>query len=103
MEAMLDLQLSNKQETMTIEDNMVVVRKSLDAEALIRAIPHYAEIVNSERDRTGRLYYGSVDLLTAQNWAKECGSPIGRKEWLAYSKKKLMSGEFAKFRAPRPI
>ena len=87
---------------MTIEDDKIVVRKTLDAEPLIQAIPEYATMVNSQRNKTGRLYLGSVDLLTAQNWAKECGYPIGTKPWRAYANTKLMSGEFAKFRAPRP-
>jgi len=44
-------------------------------------------------------YLGSVDPITAVNWSKECGHPLFSKEWREYAKQKLMSREFAKFRA----
>ena len=87
---------------MSFEDNKLRIRKTRDVEPLIQAIPAYAKLVNAERSRTGRLYLGSVDTLTAQNWAKECGHAIGTKPWREYANKKLQSGEFSKFRAPKP-
>ena len=85
---------------MTIEGDQLIVRKELNIDPLLSAIPAYADMVNSQSARTGRRYAGSVDLLTAQNWAKECGAAIGTKEFRVYAKKKLNSPEFAKFRAP---
>ena len=41
---------------------------------------------------------GRVPAVVAQQWAKECGSAIGTPEFSAYVKKKLMDGDFAKFR-----
>lgn len=45
----------------------------------------------------GSRYIGSVDPITASNWAKECGYAIGTKGFAAYAKKKLLSGEFSKY------
>lgn len=43
-------------------------------------------------------YLGTVPVLVAQQWAKECGAAIGTKEWAAYAKKKLADGTWAKLR-----
>ena len=51
------------------------------------------------RSKSGKLYLGSIDMVTATNWAKECGCGIGTKEYNIYAKKKLMSGDFNKFKA----
>lgn len=48
-----------------------------------------------------RTYLGSIDPITAAQWAKECKAAIGTKEFAAYAKKKLMSGEWSHFRADR--
>lgn len=49
------------------------------------------------RHRHNRLV-GRIDLVTAEQWAKECGAGVGTKEFAAYCKRKLMDGDFAKFR-----
>lgn len=85
---------------MSFDGDNIVIRKSLDVEPLLDAIGPYSELADSQRHRTGRHYRGSVDLLTAQNWAKECGSPIGTKEFSSYAKKQLAKPEFSKFKAP---
>ena len=41
---------------------------------------------------------GRVPAVVCQQWAKECGSAIGTAEFNEYVKKKLMDGDFAKFR-----
>lgn len=46
----------------------------------------------------GMQYLGSVPILVAQIWAKQCGAPIGSKEHTAYAKQQLYSGEWAKLK-----
>lgn len=53
------------------------------------------------RNDNGRLYLGSIDTLTATNWATECGARIYSKEWRDYALKKIKSPEFSKFRVDR--
>lgn len=74
-------------------------KTTMDVEPIIEGVKHLNNLVNPERDRTGRLYLGSIDPLTAANWARECGHAIGTKPWSAYAKKKLLSGDYAKFQA----
>ena len=39
-------------------------------------------------------YLGTVPILMAQIWAKECGAAVGTKEWAAYAKKKLQDPNY---------
>jgi len=90
-----------RRETVKWEDGKVHFKKSLEADEMVRAISGYGELVNPRRNKAGRLYLGSIDPITAANWARESGTKIGTKEFVAYAKKKLLSGEFAKYQAPK--
>lgn len=46
----------------------------------------------------GMQYLGSVPILVAQIWAKECGAPIGSKEHTAYAKRQIYDGEWSKLK-----
>lgn len=84
-------------------DGSVHVHRTADAEPVMDGVRMMddSQLQSPLRDRNGRLYLGSVDHITAVNWAKECGHPLYSKEWREYAKSKLMSGEFSKFRASR--
>jgi hypothetical protein len=41
---------------------------------------------------------GSIPLVVAEQWSRECGAAIGSKEFALYCKRKLMDGDFAAFR-----
>ena len=43
-------------------------------------------------------FLGTVPVLIAQQWAKECGYSVGTKGWAAYAKTKLADGEWSKLR-----
>jgi hypothetical protein len=47
----------------------------------------------------GVRYVGSVPILVNQIWAKECGAPVGSKEFLKYAHHKLTNGDYSKFKA----
>lgn len=103
LEAHLERSLFKKQERTYHDGQKVVVHKAQVIDPLINAIPAYSDMANAQDHvkRVNRRYLGSVDMITAQNWAKECGSAVGTKEFSAYAKKKLMNNEFAKFKAPK--
>lgn len=80
-------------------DNGFVVKKSFDAEPIISAVKDMAAVARPVRNDKGNLYLGSIDPITAVNWSRECGAAVGTKEFAKYAKKKLMSGEFSRFKA----
>lgn len=99
LEDHLHKRMMKTKETAHHDGRKLSFRKSVEVDPIFFGVKKQNELVNPVRDKTGRLYLGSIDLMTAQNWAKECGAKIGTKEWTAYAKKKLTSGEFSKFQA----
>ncbi len=92
----------NQREGLHVDaDGNVTIQKVLDATPIIEAVKMSSEIEAPFRNDRGYLHLGSIDPLTAANWAKECGCAIATKEFNEYAKKKLMSGEFAHFRVKR--
>jgi len=101
MQQLHDRRLKRREEHHLLSDGTLVVEKKIDAEPVMDMVKASSEIQTPRRDSGGMLHLGSVDPLTAANWAKECGAAIGTKEFAAYAKKKLMSGDFAHFQVKR--
>jgi hypothetical protein len=101
LEQHLDRTLYRRTERVKWEDGKVHFKKTFDAEPLFPAIKAQGELVNPRRGKNGALYLGSVDPITAANWSRECGAGIGTREFAAYAKKKLMNGEFSRFKAEK--
>ena len=76
------------------EDDKLIVRRSQDVQRILD--------FNKERNIDGHnpnsemRLAGSIPFVVAEMWAKECGAKIGSQEFLAYVKKKLLSGDFSK-------
>lgn len=79
------------------DPNKIHVQRSINVEPIFETLKKFRHILKKDGMQSGR-YLGSVDRYTAQNWANECGAAIGTQEYIEYAKKKLMSGEFSKFR-----
>ena len=101
MEMLLDQQHQRKERVSFNSDGMMIIEKSYNAEPIIEAVKMSSEIETPSRNNRGMLHLGSIDPLTARNWSKECGAAIGTKEFAAYAKKKLQSGEFSRFAVKR--
>lgn len=82
-------------EKQTFQDGKLYTLKTQDVSAHLDRVKHLAE---THRNGTDMRLAGSVDMVTAEAWARECGHAIGSHEFAEYLKKKLMNGEFAKFR-----
>lgn len=67
-----------------------------ECDGIIEGVQAAAGVLRKGKAST---YLGSVPLVVAQIWAKECGAPMGTREFAQYGKKKLMSGEYAKLQA----
>jgi len=91
--------LRKKRETMVADErgNVRVVHRS-DSQPVVDAVKAYSEM-GTRRTKAGTRYLGSVDPILATVWARECGAAVGTKEFAAYAKKKLLSGNYTKLRA----
>ena len=98
-ETMLQQRLLKKRSRAFKTDEGTVVKKTLDAEPIIEAVKAQSELQQAQRNQHGMLYLGSVDQYTANNWAKECGHPVGTAGWREYAIKQLKSSNYAQFRA----
>jgi hypothetical protein len=73
-------------------------KKSQDVSGILDAAHAAREGLRKDTGPIGGRYIGTVPVLIAQQWAKECGFPIGTKGWSNYAKSKLADGEWAKLR-----
>lgn len=81
-------------------DGSVVVARSYDVGSVFEGVKALSQ--GAKHTKKTAQYLGSIDTITAENWSKECGAKVGSKEFAAYAKKKLMSGDWAHFRADLP-
>ena len=81
-------------------DGSFTHHRSLDATAITDGVRARADSISkAERIKSTFRYKGSVDTITAGNWAKECGFAIGTKGFIEYANKQLDSGNYNKFKA----
>lgn len=85
-------------ETYDFVDGKLVIKKSQDIQSLIDQNAFERENAPSMFGEMAMRKIGSIPLIVAEQWAKECGAGVGTKEFAAYAKRKLMDGDFAKFR-----
>lgn len=83
-------------ETYHAEDGNLHIVRTQDVEPILKE-NHAMRETPTSLGQTMRLA-GRVPAVVCQQWAKECGSAIGTAEFNEYVKKKLMDGDFAKFR-----
>jgi len=72
---------------------------------IIRSQDVQGVLDKNQRARTSELnrhsemrHAGSIPLVIAEQWSRECGAAIGTKEFAGYVKKKLMDGDWSKLR-----
>jgi len=74
------------------EEGNVTRDVTQDATGVIEAVQGM-----TEHARGKSMYYlGSIPLILAQQWARECGHAIGTKEFAEFAKKRLMDRDFAR-------
>jgi hypothetical protein len=79
-------------------DNRFAFKKTQDVTAILEAAKDARDTLRKDTGPAGGRFLGTVPVLIAQQWAKECGFPIGTKGWSNYAKTKLADGEWAKLR-----
>jgi hypothetical protein len=73
-------------------------KKTQDVSAILDAAKDARDTLRKDTGPIGGRFLGTVPVLIAQQWAKECGFPVGTKGWANYAKTKLADGEWAKLR-----
>lgn len=79
-------------------DGRVHIERTQNVQSLIDLNRHEAEVNPSMFGQAAVRKIGSIPLVVAETWSRECGAGIGTKEFAEYAKKKLMSGDFAAFK-----
>ena len=82
----------------TDADGKVARQVVQDAQGIVDGIAAARDIIKPRTAPGDGTWVGTVPIILAQTWAKECGAPIGTKEFNQYLMKKLLDGEFAKLR-----
>jgi len=76
------------------EDNKLIIKRSQDVQRILD-FNKERNIDGHNRNSDLRLA-GSIPLVVAEMWMRESGTTLGSQEFLAYVKKKLLSGDFSK-------
>jgi len=79
-------------------DGKIHIGRTQDVTSLIELNKHEAEAAPSMFGQARVRKIGSIPFVVAETWSRECGAAIGTKEFALYCKRKLMDGDFAKFR-----
>tara|TARA_R110000851_G_scaffold325604_1_gene493720 strand:- start:33101 stop:33616 length:516 start_codon:yes stop_codon:yes gene_type:complete len=93
---------SKEKETISVDaSGSVHVQRTVDASPIMAAMKDYADIIGNQRNERlgGARLIGSIDNITAANWAKESGFAVGTSGFAAFSKKRIQNDiDYRKFR-----
>lgn len=81
-----------------VEDGKLWDVRTQDVDRHMDWVQHMRDAAAPKHGQAAWRFAGSIPLVIAEKWAQECGAQIGSPEFSAYAKRKLMDGEFAKFR-----
>ena len=85
-------------ERMIEDEGKLIVDRRQDIQTLIDQNKAEADVAPSMFGQAAVRKIGSIPFVVAEEWSRECGAAIGSKEFALYCKRKLMDGDFAKFR-----
>lgn len=92
------MSIGNVTERMLEDDGKLIVRRSQDIQAIVDQ--NHAESTDAPTmfGEARHRKVGSIPFVIAEQWSRECGAGIGTAEFAEYCKRKIMDGDFAKFR-----
>lgn len=73
-------------------------KKTQDVQGILDAAQDARTSLKKDTGPAGGRFLGTVPVVIAQQWAKECGYSVGTKGWAAYAKTKLADREWSKLR-----
>jgi hypothetical protein len=76
------------------EDGKIQIVREQDCAGLLKTLKKMRELAprHSGQDRTR--WVGSIPLVMAEEWSRECGAAIGTKEFAQHIKKKLADPDY---------
>jgi len=83
-------------EKIVAEDNKVRIVRSQDVGGILKEIHELKENVPKTYGDAKVRWAGSIPLVIAEEWARECNAQIGTKEYAAYVKRKLSDPDYKK-------
>lgn len=81
-------------EKITEEDGKIHIVRQQDCEGLLKTLRKMRELAPSHSGHDRTRWVGSIPLVLAEEWSKECGAAIGTKEYAGYIKKKLQDPDY---------
>jgi hypothetical protein len=78
------------------EDGKLYDESSVEVDGIFEGAAALKE-VSDHNPNASKRYLGSIDMITARIWSKECGAKMFSKEWMAYARKMIQSGDYALF------
>ena len=85
-------------ETSHEADGLLTFRRTQDVAGIIEQNKIEADILPSMHGDAAIRKVGSVPMVVAEEWARECGCAIGTTGFMDHLKRKLADGDFAAFR-----
>ncbi len=87
-------------EQMSVDaEGAVHVNRTVDAEPIMTAMLDMKDVINQTYSKSLGKLTGSIDPITAENWAKETGLKLGSKEFTAFASKRIKDDiDYRKFR-----
>lgn len=79
-------------------DGKLTFTRSQNVQSLIDRNRAEAEILPSMHGQAAVRKVGSIPLVVAEGWARECGCAVGTAGFADHVKRKLADGDFAAFR-----
>jgi hypothetical protein len=76
------------------QDNKIHVVREQDCAGLLKTLKKMRELAPSHSGHDRTRWVGSVPLVLAEQWSKDCGAAIGTKEYAQFVKKKLADPDF---------
>lgn len=70
-----------------------------DCDDTLAAVHAAGDLIPRHTKVGGARYAGSVPVVQALIWAKECGAAVGTREWAEYANRKMNGGGFEKLKA----
>lgn len=83
-------------EKITAEDNKIQVARSQDVSGILKEIHELRDHVPSMHGDAKARWVGSIPLVIAEQWSRECGAAIGTHEYAGYIRKKLSDPDYKK-------
>jgi len=81
-------------EKIVAEDNKIQVVRSQEVSGILKEIKDLRDHVPSMHGDAKARWVGSIPLVIAEQWSRECGASIGTHEYAAYVRRKLSDADY---------